>query len=142
MDIGAKYVSSAPVEFFTAHEAMQLDLEEALTRPVGDEYYNLSAHLLLDWRPYPAARQCPCRVLQRYLQPHRLQDWTLHEGRGASGVGEGSESQQGGGPANAHHTLRCWQGRGHAAYAHRGREGLWRACGVAVTLCTATGSLR
>merc|ERR1712048_30407 len=45
-EIGAKYVSSAPVEFFTAHEAMQLDLEEALTRPVGDEYYNLSAHLL------------------------------------------------------------------------------------------------
>merc|ERR1711862_984933 len=35
------------------------------------------------------------RVLQRYLQPHRLQDWTLHEGRGASGVGDASESQQG-----------------------------------------------
>merc|ERR1711972_495511 len=45
-EIGAKYTSSAPVEFFTAHEAMQLDLEEALTRPVGDKYYNLSAHLL------------------------------------------------------------------------------------------------
>merc|ERR1712060_746259 len=45
-EIGAKCISSAPVEFFTAHEAMQLDLEEALTRPVGDEYYNLSAHLL------------------------------------------------------------------------------------------------
>merc|ERR1712190_267328 len=40
-DIGAKYMSCAPVEFFTAHEAMQLDLEEALTRPVGDKYYNL-----------------------------------------------------------------------------------------------------
>merc|ERR1712190_128058 len=34
-EIGAKYRSSAPVDFFTAHEAMQLDLEEALTRPVG-----------------------------------------------------------------------------------------------------------
>merc|ERR1712056_111225 len=45
-EIGEKYVNSAPVEFFTAHEAMQLDLEEALTRPVGDKYYNLSAHLL------------------------------------------------------------------------------------------------
>merc|ERR1711972_704517 len=45
-EIGAKYTSSAPVEFFTAHEAIQLDLEEALTRPVGDKYYNLSAHLL------------------------------------------------------------------------------------------------
>jgi len=33
-------------EFFTAHEAMQLDLEEALTRKVGDKYYNLSAHLV------------------------------------------------------------------------------------------------
>merc|ERR1712203_717742 len=45
-EIGAKYMSSAPIEFFTAHEAMQLDLEEALTRPVGDKYYNLSAHFL------------------------------------------------------------------------------------------------
>merc|ERR1711913_183950 len=45
-EIGAKYMSSAPVEFFTAHEAMQLDLEEALTRSVGDKYYNLSAHFL------------------------------------------------------------------------------------------------
>merc|ERR1712066_145508 len=45
-EIGAKCMSSAPVEFFTAHEAMQLDLEEALMRPVGDKYYNLSAHLL------------------------------------------------------------------------------------------------
>lgn len=33
-------------QFFTSHEAMQLDLEEALTRPVGDKYYNLSAHLV------------------------------------------------------------------------------------------------
>jgi len=32
--------------FFTAHEAMQLDLEEALTRPVGEAHYNLSAHLV------------------------------------------------------------------------------------------------
>lgn len=33
-------------QFFTAHEAMQLDLEEALTRPVGDKYYNVSAHMV------------------------------------------------------------------------------------------------
>jgi len=33
-------------EFFTSHEAMQLDLEEALTRPVGGKYYNLSAHMV------------------------------------------------------------------------------------------------
>jgi len=32
--------------FFTSHEAMQLNLEEALTRQVGDKYYNLSAHLV------------------------------------------------------------------------------------------------
>ena len=32
---------------FTAHEAMQLDLEEALTRSVpGKGYYNLSAHMV------------------------------------------------------------------------------------------------
>jgi len=32
---------------FTSHEAMQLDLEEALTRPVaGKGYYNLSAHMV------------------------------------------------------------------------------------------------
>eukprot|EP00967_Tisochrysis_lutea_P064891 scaffold84192_cov32-Tisochrysis_lutea.AAC.2 len=33
--------------FFTAHEAMQLDLEQALTREVpGKGYYNLSAHMV------------------------------------------------------------------------------------------------
>jgi len=36
-----------PSGIFTAHEAMQLDLEEALTRPVaGKGYYNLSAHMV------------------------------------------------------------------------------------------------
>jgi 3-deoxy-7-phosphoheptulonate synthase len=38
--------TSPATEFFTSHEAMQLDLEEALTRQVGDKYYNLSAHLV------------------------------------------------------------------------------------------------
>ncbi|CAJ1431616.1 unnamed protein product [Effrenium voratum] len=41
-----KTLSSDSLEFFTSHEAMQLDLEEALTRPVGGKYYNLSAHLV------------------------------------------------------------------------------------------------
>jgi 3-deoxy-7-phosphoheptulonate synthase len=45
-EIGAKLASGCPTEFFTAHEAMQLDLEEALTRRSGDKYYNLSAHLV------------------------------------------------------------------------------------------------
>uniref|UniRef100_A0A6T1B616 Phospho-2-dehydro-3-deoxyheptonate aldolase n=1 Tax=Alexandrium monilatum TaxID=311494 RepID=A0A6T1B616_9DINO len=45
-EIGAKYAEGAPTEFFTAHEAMQLDLEEALTRKVGEKHYNLSAHLV------------------------------------------------------------------------------------------------
>jgi len=44
--IKAKGASSAAAEFFTSHEAMQLDLEEALTRPVGEKYYNLGAHLV------------------------------------------------------------------------------------------------
>jgi len=44
--IKSKPVTKADAEFFTAHEAMQLDLEEALTRKVGDKYYNLSAHLV------------------------------------------------------------------------------------------------
>jgi 3-deoxy-7-phosphoheptulonate synthase len=45
--IGQKFsAGGAPMEFFTSHEAMQLDLEEALTRKVGDKYYNLSAHLV------------------------------------------------------------------------------------------------
>jgi len=44
--VKAKEVTRASMEFFTAHEAMQLDLEESLTRKVGDKYYNLSAHLL------------------------------------------------------------------------------------------------
>jgi len=33
-------------EFYTAHEAMQLDLEESLTRKVSDRYYNLGAHMI------------------------------------------------------------------------------------------------
>jgi len=45
-EIATKNVGSGPREFFTAHEAMQLDLEEALTRPVGPRHYNLSAHLV------------------------------------------------------------------------------------------------
>merc|ERR1719316_1192008 len=45
-EISAKCAAGAPTEFFTSHEAMQLDLEEALTRKVGDKYYNLSAHLV------------------------------------------------------------------------------------------------
>mmetsp|Transcript_120223 Transcript_120223/g.336587 ORF Transcript_120223/g.336587 Transcript_120223/m.336587 type:complete len:428 (-) Transcript_120223:103-1386(-) len=45
-DMAAKTASRGSLDFFTAHEAMQLDLEEALTRKVGDKYYNLSAHLV------------------------------------------------------------------------------------------------
>jgi len=45
--IKTKAASLAPAcRLFTAHEGMQLDLEECLTRPVGDEYYNLSTNLL------------------------------------------------------------------------------------------------
>jgi len=45
-EICTKYAGGAAAEFFTAHEAMQLDLEETLTRKVGEKYYNLSAHLV------------------------------------------------------------------------------------------------
>lgn len=45
-EISAKYAAEAPTEFFTAHEAMQLDLEEALTRKVGEKHYNQGAHLV------------------------------------------------------------------------------------------------
>ncbi|KAJ1627830.1 DAHP synthetase [Pavlovales sp. CCMP2436] len=38
--------SAGATTFYTAHEAMQLNLEEALTRPVGDAHYNLSAHMV------------------------------------------------------------------------------------------------
>merc|ERR1719382_283498 len=44
--IRGKKAAHEAMEFFTSHEAMQLDLEEALTRKVGDKYYNLSAHLV------------------------------------------------------------------------------------------------
>jgi len=46
--IEAKYSSpsQAPIKLFTAHEAMQLDFEAALTRKVEGKYYNLSAHLV------------------------------------------------------------------------------------------------
>ncbi|CAE8599167.1 unnamed protein product [Polarella glacialis] len=45
-EIFSKSLSPEQLEFFTSHEAMQLDLEEALTRPAGDKFYNLSAHLV------------------------------------------------------------------------------------------------
>jgi len=46
-EISAKYKTAAvPNDIFTAHEAMQLDLEESLTRKAGDKFYNLSAHLV------------------------------------------------------------------------------------------------
>jgi len=43
---GIKKKEATRKEFFTSHEAMQLDLESALTRKVGDRYYNLSAHFV------------------------------------------------------------------------------------------------
>jgi 3-deoxy-7-phosphoheptulonate synthase len=45
-EISARYASEPHTRFFTAHEAMQLDLETALTRKVGDRFYNLSAHFV------------------------------------------------------------------------------------------------
>jgi len=43
----AAKASAVPRGLFTSHEAMQLDLEEALTRAVaGKGYYNLSAHMV------------------------------------------------------------------------------------------------
>eukprot|EP00929_Paragymnodinium_shiwhaense_P063027 TRINITY_DN3151_c0_g1_i1.p1 TRINITY_DN3151_c0_g1~~TRINITY_DN3151_c0_g1_i1.p1 ORF type:complete len:443 (-),score=123.63 TRINITY_DN3151_c0_g1_i1:295-1623(-) len=41
-----KTLKPAALEFFTAHEALQLDQEEALTRPVGSSYYALSGHMI------------------------------------------------------------------------------------------------
>merc|ERR1711862_370275 len=134
-EIWTKYsLQTARPEFFTAHEAMQLDLEEALTRPVGDKYYNLSAHLLwigdrtrqldnahveyfrgisnpIGCKIGPSMQAEELQELVKILNPNK------EEGR------------------LAHHTLWCWQGGGHATYAHRDREGHWRACGVAVRCC-------
>eukprot|EP00435_Cladocopium_sp_Y103_P061585 s178_g23.t1 len=45
-EILGKPLTSESLEFFTSHEAMQLDLEEALTRPSGGKFYNLSAHMV------------------------------------------------------------------------------------------------
>lgn len=44
--IFSKSLTAENVEFFTSHEAMQLDLEECLTRSVGGKFYNLSAHMV------------------------------------------------------------------------------------------------
>jgi len=45
-EVGVKELPADKRTFFTAHEAMQLDLEESLTRKVGDKFYNLGAHLV------------------------------------------------------------------------------------------------
>eukprot|EP00040_Diaphanoeca_grandis_P037995 m.253302 g.253302 ORF g.253302 m.253302 type:complete len:482 (-) comp33907_c4_seq1:32-1477(-) len=34
------------VQLFTSHEGLVLDFEEAMTRKIGDKYYNLGAHLI------------------------------------------------------------------------------------------------
>ncbi|CAK9005298.1 unnamed protein product [Durusdinium trenchii] len=44
--IAGKALTPESVEFFTSHEAMQLDLEEALTRLSDGKFYNLSAHMV------------------------------------------------------------------------------------------------
>lgn len=44
--IESSAISGISTEFFTAHEGMQLDLEEALTRSTSGRFYNLSAHML------------------------------------------------------------------------------------------------
>jgi 3-deoxy-7-phosphoheptulonate synthase len=44
--VGAGFAAQPHTRFFTSHEAMQLDFEGALTRKVGDKYYNLSAHFV------------------------------------------------------------------------------------------------
>jgi 3-deoxy-7-phosphoheptulonate synthase len=44
--MSSKGLTSDQLEFFTSHEAMQLDLEEALTSSANSKYYNLSAHMV------------------------------------------------------------------------------------------------
>jgi len=44
--ISSQKPSAEFAEFFTSHEGMQLDLEEALTRKSGSAYYNLGCHML------------------------------------------------------------------------------------------------
>eukprot|EP00933_Yihiella_yeosuensis_P020099 TRINITY_DN16207_c0_g1_i1.p1 TRINITY_DN16207_c0_g1~~TRINITY_DN16207_c0_g1_i1.p1 ORF type:complete len:431 (-),score=101.51 TRINITY_DN16207_c0_g1_i1:249-1541(-) len=44
--ISSKDLTPDNLEFFTSHEAMQLDLEEALTRSANSKHYNLSAHMV------------------------------------------------------------------------------------------------
>lgn len=41
-----KEMSPTDTSLYTAHEGMQLDLEECFTRPAAGGFYNLSAHLL------------------------------------------------------------------------------------------------
>ncbi|MCP4810131.1 MAG: 3-deoxy-7-phosphoheptulonate synthase [Proteobacteria bacterium] len=44
--VGARSDNLRSVEFFTSHEGLLLAYEEALTRRVGDRWYNLGAHML------------------------------------------------------------------------------------------------
>lgn len=86
--MAAKSLSRDSLELFTAHEAMQLDLEEALTRKVGGKFYTLSAHTSCgSATAHGRSTALTSDGLPRHRQSHR------REGRGlgaAAQVGSGA----------------------------------------------------
>lgn len=66
--------------FFTAHEALLLNYEEAFVRrdSLTNDYYDCSAHAV-DRRPYPATGWRACRIPAWGEQPDRRQGRPEHE---------------------------------------------------------------
>ena len=84
---GRRRASCATVDFYTSHEALLLEYEEALTRvdsTSGQMGRGLGPHDL-DRRPHAPAGRRACRILPRRAEPDRPQVRAVDHGRGPQG---------------------------------------------------------
>ena len=131
----------AETDFFTSHEALLLQYEEALTRvdfDLGRLVRLLGPHAV-DRRPHAPARRRPCRVLARRAQSAGLQGGAVAFGRRLPAP-ERARSTRPTSPA-ASSSSRAWARARWATSCRRccvpPRRRVARSCGRAIP-CTAT----
>eukprot|EP00966_Prymnesium_polylepis_P188393 4365939-Prymnesium_polylepis.1 len=146
----AAKASAVPRGLFTSHEAMQLDLEEALTRAVaGKGYYNLSAHMVwigdrtrqllgghveyfrgiknpIGCKVGPSMQADELKQLVKILNPDNVEGKLVRPHLPEAPTPEPHLA------AGAHHALRQGQGGVDAAAAHQGGAGVGDPRRVAV----------
>ena len=131
----------AETDFFTSHEALLLQYEEALTRVEFDlgRLVRLLGPHAVDRRPHAPARRRACRVPARRAQPAGLQGGPVALGRRLPAPDRHAQPGQRARPHRHHlaHGRRQGgrQAAGAAARAPRRRAA--RSCGRAIP-CTAT----